>query len=170
LSEPVKRIELPAKWNLHDRFFVKDVSWFSDGNVEVTYPNGRVAAEKYKPPYNTAFLDSRFEITSWTNWNGISMPRDFKLTAYRPDYASTNVAKFVAGYTVTGSLEQIQNMGKFSPVPQLNMETRITDLRIIVRRGLQPTSYISTNQWDIADAIQPPQRTQTQIPATNTSK
>jgi hypothetical protein len=153
MNEPVKRIELPAKWNMHDRFFVKGVSWISDGTTEATGPDGKSFIDKYRPPYDKPFVEGHFEIQSWTNWNGISIPRDFKLTAYRPDYASTNVANFIVMFTVTGTLEQIQNMGKFSPVPQLNMETSITDLRIKVRRGLRPTSYISTNQWNITNSV-----------------
>ena len=153
MNEPVKRIELAAKWDMHDRSFVKDVSWFSDGTTEGVGPNGKSFIEKYQPPYDKPFVEGRFEILSWTNWNGVSVPSDFKLTVYRPDYASTNIAKFVVATTVTGTLGQIQNIGKFSPVPQLNMATRITDLRIKVRPGLQPSGYISTNLWNITNSV-----------------
>ena len=155
LSEPVKRIELTAKWNMNDRLFLKDANWYSDGTTESTGPDGKRFIYKYPPPYDKPFVEGHFEILSWTNWNGISVPANFKLTAYRPDYASTNVANFVVAYTMTGLLGQIQDIGNFSPVPQLNMATRITDLRIKVRPGLQPSGYITTNRWDIADAIHP---------------
>ena len=155
LNEPVKRIELAAKWDMHDRSFIKDVTWYSDGTTEATGPDGKSFIYKYPPPYDKPFMEARFEVLSWTNWNGTFVPRDFNLTAYRPDSASTNVANFVVQYTVTGALEQIQNIGEFLPVPQLNMATRITDLRINVRRGLRPTSYISTNEWNITNSIHP---------------
>jgi hypothetical protein len=156
LSEPVKRIELAAKWDMHDRFFVKDVTWFSDGTTAAVGPDGKSFIDKYRPPYDKPFVEGQFEILSWTNWNGVSVPSDFKLTVYRPDYASTNVAKFVVAYTVTGTLGQIQNIGKFSPVPHLNMRTHISDSRIT--RGGRPTPYASTNRWDFSAAIPGPQQ------------
>ena len=153
LNEPVKRIELTAKWHMNDRLFLKDANWYSDGTTESTGPDGKSFIYKYPPPYDKPFVEGHFEILSWTNWNGISVPANFKLTAYRPDYASTNVANFVVAYTMTGVLGQIQGIGNFSPVPQLNMATRITDLRIKVRPGLQPSGYISTNLWNITNSV-----------------
>jgi RNA polymerase sigma factor (sigma-70 family) len=153
LSEPVKKIELTTKWNMNDRLFLKDASWYSDGTTESIGPDGKSFIYKYPPPYDKPFVEGHFEILSWTNWNGISVPANFKLTAYRPDNASTNVANFVVAYTMTGVLEQIQGIGNFSPVPQLNMATRITDLRIKVRPGLQPSGYISTNLWNITNSV-----------------
>jgi RNA polymerase sigma factor (sigma-70 family) len=151
LNEPVNRIELTAKWNMYDRFFLKDANWFSDGTTESTGPDGKRFVYKYPPPYDKPFVEGHFEILSWTNWNGISVPANFKLTAYRPDYASTNVANFVVQYTVTGALNQIREIGTFSPVPHLNMETHTTDSRIM--RGGRPVPYASTDRWDYSAAI-----------------
>jgi hypothetical protein len=42
LTDPVIRMQLPAKWNLNDKSFVKSVSWFSDGTFESHSPDGKV--------------------------------------------------------------------------------------------------------------------------------
>jgi hypothetical protein len=145
------RKKLPAKWTMNGKSFLKDVSWFSDGNVEVHYPNGKVAVEKYAAPYNTAFLQGRFDNAAWTNWNGMSLPTNFKLVVYRPAYTSQTVANFEIAYTITGTIEQIRTLDKFSPVPELTTRTGITDSRLM--RRSRPTSYTSTNRWDYSDAI-----------------
>jgi hypothetical protein len=136
---------------MYDRFFLKDANWYSDGTTESTGPDGKSFIYKYPPPYDKPFVEGHFEILSWTNWNGISVPANFKLTAYRPDNSSTNVANFVVQYTVTGALNQIRDIGTFSPVPHLNMETHKTDSRIM--RGGRPVPYASTDRWDYSAAI-----------------
>jgi RNA polymerase sigma factor (sigma-70 family) len=154
LTEAIIRKQQPAKWNLNDKFFLKEASWFSDGNVEAILPNGRTRIEKYQPPYDKPFVETRFENLSWTNWNGISVPCRFKIVAYRPDYASTNVASFKVGFTIIGTLEQIRDKNEFSPVPELTTRTLITDSRIKQKRRTDPpASYVSTNHWDFSDAI-----------------
>lgn len=154
LTEPSKRMQLPAKWNMFGRSFIKDVSWFSDGNVEVTYPDGKVAIEKYAAPYDMAFLQGRFENISWTNCNGVKLPSSFKLVVYRPAYTSQTVANFEVGCTITGTLDQIGKKDHFSPVPELTTRTTITDSRIKHEgRPISYTRYLSSNRWDSAGAI-----------------
>jgi RNA polymerase sigma factor (sigma-70 family) len=145
------RKQLPAKWNMSGTTFIKDVSWYSDGNVESLGPDGKMTISKYRAPYDTAFLQGQFENIGWTNFNGVSLPSSFKLVVYRPDYASRDVANFKVAYTITGTLEQVRKLSEFSPTPKLTTRTIITDSRIM--RGGRPTSYASTNRWDYADAI-----------------
>jgi RNA polymerase sigma factor (sigma-70 family) len=154
LTEVIIRKQQPAKWNLNDKFFLKEVSWFSDGNVEAHWPDGRTTIEKYQPPYDKPFIETRFENFSWTNWNGISMPSSFKIVTYWPDYTSTNVARFKVAATYTGTLEQIRNKDKFSPVPELTTRTLITDWRMKPRNSRDNIhAYVSTNRWNRAAAI-----------------
>jgi hypothetical protein len=154
LTEAITRKQQSAKWNLNNKFFLKDVLWFSDGNVEAHWPDGRTTIEKYQPPYDKSFVETRFENLSWTNWNGVSMPSSFKIVTYVPDYTSTNVARFKVAVTYTGTLEQIRDKNKFSPVPELTTRTLITDSRIKQKRRTDvPASYVSTNRWDFSDAI-----------------
>jgi hypothetical protein len=154
LTEAIIRKQQPAKWNLNDKFFLKEASWFSDGNVEALLPDGRTKIEKYQPPYDKPFVETHFENLSWTNWNGISVPGNFRVVAYWPDYASTNVARFKVASTITGTLEQIRNIDRFSPVPELTTRTLITDSRIKQKRRTNPpVSYVSTNRWDFTNAI-----------------
>jgi RNA polymerase sigma factor (sigma-70 family) len=154
LTEAITRKQQPAKWNLNDKFFLKEASWFSDGKVEAHWPDGRITIEKYRPPYDKPFVETHFENLSWTNWNGISMPSSFKIVTYWPDYTSTNVARFKVAATYTGTLEQIRNLEKFSPVPELTTRTFITDWRIKTRGNIHgQNSYVSTNRWDRADDI-----------------
>jgi hypothetical protein len=153
LTEAITREQQSAKWNLNNNFFLKDVLWFSDENVEVHWPDGRTTIGKRLPPYDKPFVETRFENLSWTNWNGISMPSNFKIVTYWPDYASTNVARFKVAATYTGTLEQIRNTEKFFPVPELTTRTLITDSRIKSKRKGQINSYVSTNRWDFSDAI-----------------
>ncbi len=154
LTEAITRKQQTAKWNLNDNFFLKDASWFSDGNVEVWGPDGKMSIQKYEPPYDKPFVETRFENLSWTNWNGISMPSSFKTVTYWPDYTSTNVARFKVAATYTGTLEQIRSKDEFSPVPELTARTLITDSRIKQKRRTNPPfSYVSTNRWDFSDAI-----------------
>jgi len=115
LNHPSKRLQLPAQWKMKSRSFVKEVAWFSDGNVESYYPDGKVVTEKYAAPYNTAFLQGRFENVSWTNFDGVVFPNSFKLVVYLPAYTSQTVADFKVGYTITGTLEKIGKLGHFSP-------------------------------------------------------
>lgn len=154
LTETITRMQLPAKWNMNGKSFLKDVSWFSDGKLEAHWPDGKITIEKYPAPYDTAFIQARFENTSWTNFGGSVFPSSFKLVVYHPDYKSTNVAKFQVSYTITGALGQIRGKNKFSPLPELTTRTLITDWRI-KRRG-QINSYVSTNRWDFSDAIHQP--------------
>jgi len=151
IGERIAKKQSPVKWNSHDKFFLKDASWFSDGNVEAHWPDGRVTTEKYQPPYDKPFVETYFENSSWTNWDGISMPTSFKMVAYQPNYTSTNTARFNVAYTITGSLEQIRNIEKFPAPPELTTETHITDWRNVQRD--QPARYVSTNRWDFLDAI-----------------
>ena len=154
LTEATIRKQQPAKWNLNDKFFLKEASWFSDGNVEAHWPDGRTTIEKYQPPYDKPFVETRFENLSWTNWNGISMPSSFKIVTYWPDYTSTNVAHFKVAATYTGTLEHIRNMEKLFPVPELTTRTLITDWRMKPRNSRDNiNSYVSTNRWNRADAI-----------------
>ena len=157
LNEPINRMQLPAKWEMNGKSFVRDVSWFSDGNVEAVYPNGKVAIEKYRAPYDGPFLYGSFENLSWTNWNGLSLPRDFKLVVYRPSYQespnSNAKPTFVISYTITGTLATVGTIIEFSPVPELTTKTMIADSRIKLRlpKGFVPT-YVSTNHWNVASA------------------
>lgn len=151
LTEAIIRKQQPAKWNLNDKFFLKDASWFSDGNVEAHWPDGRVTTEKYQPPYDKPFVETHFENLSWTNWNGISMPSSFKIVTYWPDYTSTNVARFKVAATYTGTIEIIHALNQFSPVPELTTRTLITDWRMKPKGNIN--SYVSTNRWDFSDAI-----------------
>ncbi len=151
LNKPVTRVPLPAKWNLHDQSFITDVSWYSDGNFEAHDVDGTVSIEKYPAPYNTGYLQGRFTILAWTNWNRVSLPSSFSLAAYRPAYPSGAAAHLDVNYTVTGTLERIRRIDKFSPVPELAQKTLITDWRTL--RGNQTVNYVSTNRWDYADAI-----------------
>lgn len=153
LSEPIQHLQLPAKWELNDKFFVKDVSWFSDGKEEDFTPNGRVVFEKIRKPYDGPFLHGHFENLSWTNWNGMLLPSSFKLVVYRPSYQETPNEKptFVIAYTMAGTLDAIRKIEKFSPVPELTMKTHITDSRVM--RGGHPVPYASTNLWDYSAAI-----------------
>ena len=152
LSERIQHLQLPAKWKTNDRFFMNNISWFSDGTTEESGPDGKISIQKYRAPYDGPFLLGVFENNSWTNWNGISLPSNFKWVVYIPSYQDATNAKptFVVGYTITGTLDTIRQTGKFSPVPELTMATHITDSR--VRRG-RLTPYLSTNRWDYSDAI-----------------
>ncbi len=153
LNEASRPMQLPAKWNMNGRFFINDISWFSDGNTEISGPDGKISIQKYRAPYNGSFLYGRFENSSWTNWNGLALPSSFKLVAYRPSYQEGPNAKptFAVAYTINGTLESISKLEAFTPVPHLNMKTHITDSRIM--RGGRPISYTSTNLWDYSDAM-----------------
>jgi hypothetical protein len=154
LTEAIIRKQQPAKWNLNGKFFLKEASWFSAGNVEAILPDGRTRIEKYQPPYDKPFVETHFESLSWTNWNGMSVPSSFKIVTYWPDYTSTNVAHFKVAATYTGTLEQIRNKDEFSPVPELTTRTLITDWRMKPRNSRDNiNSYVSTNGWDRADTI-----------------
>ena len=150
IGEPIAKMQSPAKWNMHDQSFVKDVSWLSDGTYEAVMPDGKETTQKYEPPYDTAFVWGHFENLSWTNWNGISVPNSFKITVYRPDYTSKTVAHFAVVYTFTGTLGEIRKVNNFSAVPKLTTKTHITDWRD--ERKNQPARYVSTNRWDYSAA------------------
>jgi hypothetical protein len=152
-NERIPHMQLPAKWNLNDNLFIKDVSWFSDGTIQESGSDGKILIQKYRAPYDGAFLYGHLENSSWTNWNGLSLPGSFKITVYRPSYQEGPNEKptFVVAYTIIGTLEAVRKVEEFSPVPQLNMETHITDSRIM--RGGSPVSYATTNHWDYSAAL-----------------
>ena len=151
LTESIPRMQQSAKWKLNDKSFIKDISWFSDGNFEAHHSDGKVTIEKYAAPYDTAFVQAQFVNLSWTNWNNMTLPSSFKLVGYVPTFASRTVANFDVAYTISGQVEQIRKKNRFVPAPELTTKTIITDSRIM--RGNRPTSYTSTNRWDYPDAI-----------------
>lgn len=151
IGDPITKMESPAKWNVYDKFFIKDVSWLSDGTYGATTADGKEMIQKYQPPYDVPFVWGRFENLSWTNWNGISVPTTFKITVYRPDYTSKTSANLTVAYTITGALDQIRKIGRFSPVPKLTTPTSITDWRKNGRGG--PGRYLTTNSWDYSDVL-----------------
>jgi len=151
IGERITKMQSPAKWKTHDNFFMNDVSWLSDGTFKVFLAGGKETTLKYQPPYDFPFVWARYENLTWTNWNGISLPSSFKITVSRPDYESTNVAKFVPVYTMAGRLDQIRTVGTFSPVPKLTIKTHITDWRNANRR--YPDMFLSTNFWEFSKAV-----------------
>jgi hypothetical protein len=158
-DEPITKIQEPAKWNMNDKLFVRDVSWFSDGKFQADWGGGKVTMEKYRAPYDAGFVWGRFENLAWTNWSGNSLPSSFKIMVYHPSYPANAAPDLDVLYTITGTLEKIRNIGNFSPVPELQTKTLITDWRI-KRKGQINShgskNYVSTNQWDSSDAIHQP--------------
>ena len=162
LTEPVSGKLLPANWSIHGKAFLEDVSWFNDGTNETHWPDGKITMEKELPPFENHYQEGHFEVLSWTNYNGLSYPKSFQLTFFRPAGTSQADAHLETAYTVTGTLEQIRKTGPFSPVPELKTRTAITDTRLttpdklahsLVLDGHHFICYVSTNRWDFADAI-----------------
>jgi len=155
LNERAVPIKAAAKWNMDGKNFVKDVSWYNDGTFIGYLGGGKTMAGKYPPPYDKPFVDRRFEVLSWTNWNGASIPSSFRIAVYHPDYPTNGPATLTTSFTFRGTLEQIRTVDKFSPVPELVTKTIISDFRSAGRRGNSRNSYLSTNHWDFSDAIHP---------------
>lgn len=151
IGERISKMQSPAKWKAHDKYFMNDVSWLSDGTYNAFLPTGKETNLRYQAPYDFPFVWGRFENLTWTNWNGVSIPSSFKITVSRPDYASTSVAKFIPVYTITGTLDQVQKVETFSPVPKLTTKTHITDWRNLI--GGQPTMFVTTNLWKFSRAV-----------------
>ena len=151
IGEPITKMQSSAKWSMNDKFFMKDVSWLSDGTYRAVMADGKETIERYQTPYDTPFVWGHFENLSWTNWNGIPVPSSFNIAVYRPDYTSKTAANLAIAYTITGTIEQIRNGEKFSAVPELTTKTHITDWRN--ERRNQPARYVSTNRWDSSNAI-----------------
>lgn len=150
IGEPIQKKQMPAKWKLHGRSFMKEVSWYSDGTVKGIMPDGKEIVRKYPPPYDVPFVQGQFEALSWTNWNGISLPSHFTITVYRPDYNSRAKAKFVAIYTITGAIDKIHETENVSAVPEITTRTHITDWRSI---SISPARYVGTNWRDVGDDL-----------------
>lgn len=153
IGEPITNVVAPAKWKAHDRFFMNDISWLSDGTVKAFGADGKETILKYPPPYNFHFVWGQFENMAWTNWNGISIPTTFKITVSHPDYESTNAAKFLTAYTITGTVDQVRRVENFSPVPVLTTKTHITDWRNM--RHARPGMFVSTNFWEQSKITNP---------------
>ncbi len=138
-------IQFPAKWNLENSFFISDINWFCEGGYAVTGSYGKPEFKKFPPPYDNGFLQARFQVTTWTNFDGMSLPKDFTMVQYDPAGVADGVTNFNVAYIITGTLETIQKLDAFSPAPELTTRTIIHDFRY--KFGDQTISYQTTNSW-----------------------
>jgi RNA polymerase sigma factor (sigma-70 family) len=161
LTEASTNVDAAAKWKESGKFFMERIEWYSDGTFEAFWGDGKRTVEKYQPPFGSGFVDGRFEVSAWTNWNGVLIPGSFRLTGYRPDFESGKNPQLVPYYTISAELEQIRAVKDLSAIPELTTKTLISDGRIKNTKG-NPSghlrSYVSTNLWDVSEAIHNPAR------------
>lgn len=81
----------------------------------------------------------------------MAVPINFKIVTYYPYFRSNSPPKLDTGSTYTGSLDQIQELDNFSPIPALTTKTYITDWRLKDHKRFH-NAYVSTNRWDVSDA------------------
>jgi hypothetical protein len=138
-------MQFPAKWKVENSLFISDIDWFCEGGYTVPGPYGKPELKKFPAPYDKGFLQAHFQVTTWTNFDDMSLPKDFTMTQYQPAGVVDGVTNFNVGCIITGTIEVVRKLNAFSPVPELTTRTIIRDFRY--KFGDQTISYQTTNSW-----------------------
>jgi hypothetical protein len=130
-------LSLPAKWKLNDSYFIREITWHSEGK-ELGIVNGTHQLHTLPPPFDSGFLRASFETTDWVDFNGISLPGIFTVKVYFP---SQTTSKSDVSYAIDAKVQTVHPLHDFSFLPELTKKTSITDTRyrLGTSSGTHPT-------------------------------
>jgi hypothetical protein len=130
--------KMKAKWTLTEFDFPATVTYFNDGRM--LWASGNF--EPRKPPYNTEFTNSYYEVTSFTNAGGVSVPAasTFLVFMTRADATTSRDLRLLFEYHISlSAVKPAEENGGASFQPEFPGRTSVEypgEIR-----------YIATNRW-----------------------
>ena len=127
------KILFTSAWHLSANapYLLQNMTDFADGNKYETTGSKPVAVRMNKP-FDTEFTNSYYEVLSWTNVAGMTLPQRFRVTRYVPDSDAGSLPSLLVWKVYEGVANQIwpkSNSTNFSARMPDESPTQVLDKR-----------------------------------------
>jgi hypothetical protein len=149
IADRYPAFSIPVRWSAGpDTNFLSDIVWQSGGWYLVSDRDDNVTTNRYSGIYSNGFEQAHFQVLTWTNLDGTTVPESFSLVKFDPKPPVDGNPSFSEGFHVTGHLEWIRPLKAFSYLPEITSKTLVKDVRYSnLTHYRDPVGYVTSSHW-----------------------